>query len=118
MWPITAIEMAAMVLDAGPRRLNTGAMRFAMRIKSPPRYLLSSIFAGALTVVLAPVVFLRWCLRLLLVSPMFVLRTAGGGVMAVWWSTALFLLSRGNPNGPSNLGAPASLRQNRTRRTR
>ena len=71
-------------------------MQFAMRIKSPQRSLFSSIFAGVWTVAVAIAMLLLWCLRIPFLSIGVVLRVVGGRVMAVWWSTALFLIAHGN----------------------
>ncbi len=71
-------------------------MQFAIRIRSPQRSLFSSFFAGVRTVVVAIAILLRWLLRVPFLSLGFVLRVVGGRVMAVWWSTALFLLTHGN----------------------
>ena len=71
-------------------------MQFAIRIRSPQRALLSSFFAGVRTVVVAIAILLRWLLRVPFLSLGFVLRVVGGRVMAVWWSTALFLIAHGN----------------------
>ncbi len=71
-------------------------MQFALRIKSPQRSLFSSFFAGVWTVVTAIVILLRWLLRIPFLSLGLVVRVVGGRVMAVWWSTALFLIARGN----------------------
>jgi hypothetical protein len=84
-----------MVLATGPARRNTESMQFTMRNK-PPQVLLLSILAGAGTVALAPVFLLRWCLRVPFLSLGIVFRVVGGRAMAVWWSAALFLISRGN----------------------
>lgn len=46
--------------------------------------------------VLAIAILLRWVLRFPMLSVGFVLRVVGGRVMAVWWSTALFLIAHGN----------------------
>lgn len=71
-------------------------MQFAIRIRSPQRSLFSSFFAGVWTVVVAIAILLRWLLRVPFLSLGFVLRVVGGRVMAVWWSTALFLIAHGN----------------------
>ena len=71
-------------------------MQFALRIKSPQRSPFSSFFAGVWTMVLAIAILLRWVLRFPMLSVGFVLRVVGGRVMAVWWSTALFLIALGN----------------------
>ena len=71
-------------------------MQFAIRIKSPQRHLFSSIFAGVWTVAVAIAILLRWLLRIPFLSLGFIFRVVGGCVMAVWWSTALFLIAHGN----------------------
>ena len=71
-------------------------MQFALRIKTPQRSLFSSIIAGVWTVVAAIAILLRWLLRIPFLSLGFVLSVVGGRVMAVWWSTALFLIAHGN----------------------
>jgi len=86
-----------MVLAKGPVRRNTESMQFTMRNR-PPQVLLLSILAGTGTVALAPVNLLRWCLRAPFVSLGVIFRVVGGHAMAVWWSVALFLISRGNVN--------------------
>ena len=71
-------------------------MQFAIRIKSPQRSLFSSFFAWVWTVAVAIAMVLRWLLRVPFLSLGFVLRVVGGRVIAVWWSTALFLIANGN----------------------
>ena len=86
--------MAVMVLASGAVRRNTEAMQFTLRNR-PPQFLLLSILAGAGTVALAPVIMLRWCLRVPFLSLGVVFRVVSGRAMAVWWSAALFLIAHG-----------------------
>jgi hypothetical protein len=103
-----------MVLPTCQVRRNTESMQFTMRNK-PPQVLLLSILAGARTVALAPVILLRWCLRAPFLSLGVVFRVVGGRAMAVWWSAALFLISRGNAAADRQDRGTVSLRRNKTR---
>lgn len=113
MWrSIWATDTAVTVLVSGPDRRNTDTMQFTTRIKSPQRFLFSSIFAGVWSVASASVMLLRWCLRAPFLSLGFLLRAVGCWVISVWWSAALFLIKHGQARVDHQIGASAGSLEN------
>ena len=83
---------------------NTGAMQFAIGMKTPHRFLFSPIIFGVWTVASVLARFSLRLLRIPFLSLGVVIGVVGGRVLTVWWSVALLLIAHGNPGAGHRVG--------------